>query len=287
MRSRLVTVVSMVALLCAPAAARAAAPDARRPIVGKDVVFEEVDGVVAVEAEHFYKQTLNTVRSWYLFTPNQQPSLTPDGDPPHLPGASGGAYVEILPDTRRSHADKLIAGQNFMNQPGKMAVLHYKVHFNTPGKYYVWARIFSTNGEDNGMHVGIDGTWPATGQRMQWTAKRKWVWGSKQRTEKQHGGEPYKLFLNVEEPGEHVIMFAMREDGTEFDKWMMMREKKASVAGPGPTPRVKKGTPPKPFPAVKSPAKPEAPTAGPKRGGVESSSRPMVAVGPRQSKVYR
>jgi hypothetical protein len=52
------------------------------------------------------------------------------------------------------------------------------------------------------MHVGIDGTWPETGQRMQWTGKQKWAWGSKQRTEKQHGGEPYKLYLMVDQPSD-------------------------------------------------------------------------------------
>ena len=264
MRSSLAMMVSILTILCASTVTWAG-PDARRPIVGQDVVFEEVDGVVAVEAEHFCKQTLNTVRSWYVFTPGGQPKVDPDGDPPHLAGASGGAYVEILPDTRRTHGDKLIGGKNFINQPGKMAVLHYTVHFNTPGKYYVWARIFSTGTEDNGMHVGIDGTWPATGQRMQWTGKRKWVWGSKQRTAKQHSGEPYKLFLNVDKPGRHVITFSMREDGTEFDKWMMVKEKKAGVNGPGPEPRVKTGTLPKPFPAVKASARPDAPATGPER----------------------
>ncbi|MBT3199806.1 MAG: DUF5060 domain-containing protein [Phycisphaerales bacterium] len=226
-----------------------AAADPRRPITSPRVTFEEKDGVVVVEAEHFYKQTLNKVRSWFIFTPNQQPKLNPDGDPPHLKDASGGAYVEILPDTRRTHADKLITGKNFSNTPGKMAVLYYRVYFNTPGKYYVWARIFSTNGEDNGLHVGIDGTWPASGQRMQWIGKNKWVWGSKQRTDKKHTGEPYKLFLNVKKPGLHAIMFSMREDGTEFDKWMMVKEKKTAVKGHGPASRVKMGKAPKPFAA--------------------------------------
>jgi len=274
----------MFVLFCAFTATWAASPDARQPIVKQDVVFEEVDGVVAVEAEHFAKQTLNKVRSWYVFTPDQQPEIDPDGDPPHLADASGGAYVEILPDTRRTHGDKLVSGQNFVNQPGKMAVLHYRVHFNTPGKYYVWARIFSTGTEDNGMHVGIDGTWPETGQRMQWTGKRKWVWGSKQRTAKKHGGEPYKLFLHVDKPGEHVISFSMREDGTEFDKWMMIREKKASVTGPGPASRVKKGRLPKPFAAADAsaaPAAPAAPAPEPTRATGNLPARSVV-VGARQ-----
>ena len=242
MRIRLIVAIASLSLVSISAVALAAEPNAQQPSVGDDVVFVEVDGVVAVEAEHFYKQTLNDVRSWYRFSADDRPEVEPDADPPHLDDASGGAYVEILPDTRRNHGEKLIHGQNFINQPGKMALLHYKVHFNTPGKYYVWARIFSTGTEDNGMHVGIDGAWPESGQRMQWTAKRKWAWGSKQRTASQHGGEPFKLYLTIAEPGLHEIVFSMREDGIEFDKWMMAREKKTTVDGHGPAARLKQGS---------------------------------------------
>ena len=143
-----------------------------------DVVFKESGGIVAVEAEHFFKQTQTETRAFHLTTAEATPDVKPDGDPSHVAGASGGAYLEILPDTRRTHGDKLIRGTNFSPDPGKMAVVHYKVNFTTPGKYYVWVRAHSTGSEDNGLHVGIDGTWPASGQRLQWCqGKRTWRWG--------------------------------------------------------------------------------------------------------------
>ena len=217
------------------------------PLVSENLIFEEVEGSVAVEAEHFFKQTHTDVRRWYITTPQTAPNVPPDGDPPHASSASGGACVEVLPDTRRTHDDKLITGENFTNRPGKIAILYYKVHFNTAGRYYVWGRLYSTNTEDNGMHVGIDGEWPDSGKRMQWTGRDRWVWKSKQRTKEKHIGEPHKLYLDVAEPGEHVIMFSMREDGTEFDKWLMTLEPKQWIDGPGPDPRVKKGELPAPF----------------------------------------
>lgn len=189
-------------------------------------VFAEKDGFVAVEAEHFVNQSLKEVRQFYLTTAEATPSIQPDGDPNHVAGASGGAYLEILPDTRRTHADKLIRGENFSPDPGKMAVLEYKVHFETPGRYYVWVRAYSTGSEDNGLHVGLDGTWPASGQRMQWCeGKRTWRWDSKQRTEANHCGEPHKIYLDIEKPGLHTIHFSMREDGFEFDKWIMTTDR--------------------------------------------------------------
>jgi hypothetical protein len=207
------------------------------PINGRDVIFEEVDGLLAAEAELFYKQSMTDIRQWYLTSEDEIPATGQDPDSQHLTGASNNAYLEILPDTRTTHDDKLIAGENFSGEPGQLAVLHYKVHFNTPGKYYVWVRAYSTGTEDNGLHVGANGNWPETGQRLQWCeGKNTWRWESKQRTEEVHCGEPYKIFLEIKEPGLHEIQFSMREDGFEFDKFIMTTDrdyKPGDGVGPG------------------------------------------------------
>ncbi len=84
------------------------------------------------------------------------------------------------------------------------------------------------------MHVGIDGTWPATGQRLQWCeGKQTWRWDSKQRTEQTHCGEPHKIYLDIERAGEHTIHFSMREDGFEFDKWLMTKDREFSRPSDG------------------------------------------------------
>lgn len=246
----------IVCLLCAGMISSPTA--AQDPIIDPSVVFAEKDGLVAVEAEHFFKQTASKPRAFYLTHSKLTPEVYPDGDPSHVAGASGGAYVEILPDTRRTHGDKLIRGTNFQPEAGKMAVLHYKVHVNTPGRYYVWVRAHSTGSEDNGLHVGIDGTWPESGQRLQWCqGKQKWRWESKQRTESQHCGEPYKIYLDIEKAGEHVIQFSMREDGFEFDKWLMTTDREFARPGDGgPATVVKNGQPPAAFELVAAPAAP-------------------------------
>lgn len=225
------------------------------PIVSQDIVFEEKDGLVAVEAEHFFKQSADDIRAFYLTRKGVTPEVMPDGDKPHVGGASGGAYLEILPDTRRTHGDKLIRGENFCPEPGKMAVLHYKVKINTPGKYYVWVRAHSTGSEDNGLHVGFNGEWPSSGQRLQWCqGKQMWRWESKQRTEAQHCGEAHKIFLEFPEAGEYEIHFSMREDGFEFDKWLMTLDREfARPDDVGPDSVVAKGSLPKPFEFVSAP----------------------------------
>jgi len=198
------------------------ASDLHKPIVDEDLVFEENEGIVVVEAEHFYKQSKDEVRRWYITAPGMIPDVPPDHDPPHLEGASNNAYIEILPDTRITHGEPLIHGENFSNAPGVLGIIHYKVYINNPGRYYVWVKAYSTGSEDNGIHVGMNGEWPESGRRLQWCeGKHSWRWESKQRTQQQHCGVPHLIYLDIEEPGHHDIQFSMREDGFEMDKWLM------------------------------------------------------------------
>ena len=186
---------------------------------------EEKEGCLEVEAEEFQRQEKAEIRQWYRQEAGKRGPDLADGDDSHAASASGGAYLEVLPDTRRTHSDKLVAGENFSNTPGEMAVLSYTVKINNPGRYYVWVRAYSTGTEDNGVHVGLDGAWPESGRRMQWCeGKNGWRWESKQRTATQHCGEPGKIYLDIEAPGEHQILFSMREDGFEFDKWILTRD---------------------------------------------------------------
>jgi hypothetical protein len=236
---------ALTALLPHSRGANATPPPA--PIAPADLVFAEGGGLVAVEAEHFFKQELTGKRAWHLTSPSAHPKLTPDTDGTHVVGASGGAYLEALPDTRWTHDEPLIAGENFSNEPGKIAVLSYKVRFATPGRYHFWARVYSTGGEDNGLHVGLNGTWPESGRRWQTVKKNAWQWDSRQRTEAVHVGVPGQLYLDVPRAGDHIVQISMREDGFEIDKWLMTTDAKYVPDGTGPAPRVASGRLPAAF----------------------------------------
>lgn len=220
------------------------------PLVGPDLVFEERNGILALEAEHFYKQTQTDTRAFHRTSGNEIPSVEPDSDGPHVLRTSRGAYVEILPDTRTTHEDKLVPGENFHREPGAAAILHYKTWFNQAGRYYVWCRVFSRGTEDNGVHLGIDGRWPESGRRWQTTKKHSWLWECRQRTEKVHIGVPMELYLDVDEPGEHEIMLSMREDGFEVDKLLLVLDREYEPHSKGPEVHVKSGSLP---PAIEIP----------------------------------
>ncbi|MDO6518245.1 DUF5060 domain-containing protein [Zobellia uliginosa] len=188
-------------------------------------VHTEEKGHVVVEAEDFYKQTNTDQRKWFVVDKGFTTDLKANDGDLHTQGANGGKYIEILPDTRTNHDEKLIVGVNFSNEPGKIGILHYKVDFSTPGRYYVWVRAYSTGSEDNGVHVGVDGTWPESGQRMQWCeGKDAWTWGNNQRTEERHCGIPGFIYLDIDKAGEHDIQFSMREDGFEMDQFILTKD---------------------------------------------------------------
>ena len=240
-------------------------------IAPADLVFEEVDGLVAVEAEHFLSQEKTAARAWYRVEEGTLPAIKPDPDGPHLLAASGASYLEALPDTRVTHDDKLIIGENIFLDPGLAGVLTYPVHFNTPGRYYVWVRHFSTGAEDNGLHVGLNGEWPESGRRWQTIIKREWAWESRQRTDTMHRGERFKLYLDIPNAGVHRIHFSMREDGFEFDKFVLAMDREYVPEGFGPDSRVKSGE----MPSLKvlSPSYTEAPELEPENLKIRDISK--------------
>jgi len=186
---------------------------------------------ITIEAESFARQTLTEKRAWHITSTTSIPDVSPDGDPPHVEGASGGAYIEVLPDTRRSHDDKLINGENFMNKGGEMAVLSYPIKVETAGRYYIWVRAYSTNSEDNGLHFGLNGQWQESGARWQTVQKDGWNWDCKQRTAEVHTGVPMQLWLDIEKAGDHELQMSMREDGIEVDQVILAKSVDFRPAG--------------------------------------------------------
>lgn len=224
------------------------ASNASQPIVGDNLIFEERDGKVVVEAEYFYKQTLTENRAWYINSPAHRPMVWPDWDAASYDDAGGGAYMEVLPDTFFAEGNPIFVGENLGSEKVQLAVMHYHVYFNKPGRYYIWSRIRSNDEEDNTMAAGVDGTWPESAKTLQFTKHtKKWQWDSRNRLSR----TPWKIdraYLDITSPGLHDIHFGMREDGHEFDRAVLTSDKEyVQAEGIGPDVTVKEGTLPKPF----------------------------------------
>lgn len=195
-------------------------------LVANYPVTATIEHTLVIEAEDFASQHLDDKRRWLVISKDTAEHNYADPDLPHFQTASGGQYIEILPDTRVNHYDSLIRGENFSEAGGEVAVLTYPTYFTHPGTYYVWSRAFSSGSEDNGMHIGLNGEWPQSSQRVQFCqGKHQWSWSSAQRTKDNHCGIPNTITLDIPTKGVHTVMVSMREDGFELDKLILTQDK--------------------------------------------------------------
>ena len=180
---------------------------------------------VKVEAENYISKHFD----WHRTSNSSTPNVRPDPDGSHAASASGGAYMELLPDTRVTHSDSLITNTNFWNVAGTGPSLSYNVNIPEPGRYIVFAKAYSTGTEDNGIHVGLNNSNPASGERMQWcNGKNQWTWSSAQRTNSNHCGTQRTIFLDFNFAGSNTITFSAREDGFELDQFILLKTDNSS-----------------------------------------------------------
>ncbi len=184
------------------------------------------NNIIVIEAENFTRQEKQATRSWYLVTNKITPKVKKDPDHSHSSGASGLSYLELLPDTWYNKKQKKVVGKNFSRTPGEMAVLNYEINFKEKGRYYVWVRAFANNGFDNSIHVGVDGKWPTNAKMLYLCEDKmnKWSWSSSQFVEEERCTSKRRIYIDIDKPGKHNVMFSMREDGFEFDKWMLTKQ---------------------------------------------------------------
>lgn len=202
----------------------------------KDSQIQSNEGLVVIEAEHYVTQGSADHRRWIVFN-DTSPALHgfADNDPLHVQGASQNSYIELLPDTRTHHSETLVEGRNFSAVPGQLAVIAYPIHFQQSGRYYIWARAYSSGSEDNGVHIGIDAQWPVSSQRLQLCkGKNRWTWSSNQRDQQNHCGTPNTIWLDIPNEGLHTLKVSMREDGFELDKLILTQDPSYVPSGKGP-----------------------------------------------------
>lgn len=227
------------------------ATQAQHSIIDSSIVFTNNKQLICVEAEHFYKQTKMDKRAWYINSPQHHPQVWPDHDTASYADASGFAYIEALPDLFHTDEDPIINGEN-LGADGNVAVVHYNVFFKEPGRYYVWARLRSNDEEDNTTQAGVDGKWPASAKILQSPVnKKKWIWKSDNRISR----NPWKIgraYLDITSTGVHDVQFGMREDGEEFDKFILTTDSLFTITDDaGPAPILKNGKLPQAFSLAK------------------------------------
>jgi len=183
------------------------------------------DEYIAID---FEAETFDSSDVRWVLTEPGTPQTTDDPDPNHSDLAIGNAYLELLPDIRVTHADPTSPPVAFWSNPGIGPTLEYQVDFPEAGRYHVHVRALSTGTEDNGIYVGLNDEWPASGLRLQFcTAGQGWRWSSRQRDSGNNGpcGVEKTIWVTVENPGINTVKFSAREDGFEIDHIMLIKDK--------------------------------------------------------------
>ncbi len=178
--------------------------------------FQESAGQVVMQAESYDAKVPRSGGDWTRQTTQS--------------GASNGAYMAALPDAGFTLNTGYVTGS---------AELVYNVLFATTGTYHIWVRGIGPNGNGDSLHAGMDGTGPASADRVS-GFNTSWKWSRSTM-------DTTTATIQVAAPGLHTIHVWVREDGFLFDK-ILLRTSSSSTApsgtGPGESPRVTIGPPP-------------------------------------------
>jgi hypothetical protein len=170
-----------------------------------------------IEAEDYTALDARDEASNFVVVDTEHEASADDPDASHLAGASGGSYLEALPDTFTEETEAT-AGVDFFRQPGAGCTLTYRVDFGREGRYFVWLRAYAGGGKDNTAFIGIDGAWNPVPAQVCGAAG--WDWTSALRDEAAGGtcSETERAWLDVEAAGPHNVQVSLREDGFELDQ---------------------------------------------------------------------
>jgi glucose/arabinose dehydrogenase len=170
--------------------------------------FQESGGMVVIEAEHFHTTVARANHSWNVV---------------NSASASGGAALQATPDNGTSVVSNYTTGS---------PELRFQVAFATPGTYQVWVRGSGPNGEGDSCHAGIDGTGPASADKLSsFSSALGWSRSTM---------DGPSATINVTSAGVHVFNVWMREDGFVLDKIILTTSVSYTPSGAGPaeSPRV-------------------------------------------------
>ncbi len=108
--------------------------------------------------------------------------------------------------------------------------MDYHVRLDEPGTYYVWVRGLAGSGDEDSVHVGLNGAAPASAQHIYpFEPFDQWVWANTNR-------QGQRAALEVGQPGVHTVNVWMREDGFLLDRILLTQDSDFEPEGEGPPP---------------------------------------------------
>ena len=164
-------------------------------MAARGVTNTESAGVVVFEAEDFDTQVIHgSDHQWDLSN--------------SVAGFSGTGYMEATPNNGLNNG-----GSTWLTTQPE---LRYTVNFSTNATHYVWIRAYASNGNDDSVHAGIDGTTnTASAITLVTSQYNAWNW-----TTNRSGGGSIPT-VTPSSNGVHTISLWMREDGMRVDRVLL------------------------------------------------------------------
>lgn len=199
-------------------------------------VYEETDGRVVVEAEHFHSRTRHTHSDgqdhhWHIVPDEDGTDFLADAGDPPFENTRGGKYVQELPNG---------PGGGGPNIDPK---LDFKVFIKTPGTYRLFVRWRGATGSDDSFYASMpqfaDGTggtladWYRFSQGSGTDFANRWQ-GNAGFEKTDAGGGDVATTWEIKDPGIYIIRLTQREDGAAVDTILFQLASLPAPTEPGP-----------------------------------------------------
>jgi hypothetical protein len=120
--------------------------------------------------------------------------------------------------------------------------LDFRIRFVHPGIHRVWLRGIGASGNDDSLHVGLNGVALASSDRITGFGAN-WTW-------RNATTDGPAATIDIPSPGMHTLNVWMREDGVIVDKLVLTRDSGYAPVDTGPVESLRVGTSPASGPAV-------------------------------------
>ncbi len=166
----------------------------------------DADGLISMEAENYHFEVPKGDHHWAI------------ADVPSSKGASGDKMVQVLPNSGTN-----LAGTEIENSPR----MDFDINFVKTGTHYVWIRGWSSDSDDNSVHVGMNGNMISTADKLEFPNTSAWEWSKST----MDGADAE---INIPSTGVNTLNIWMREDGTRLDKIVLTANAGYVPSGTGP-----------------------------------------------------
>jgi len=169
------------------------------PPVVKNLIRQTSDEPISIEAEDFDTNLQQGCHWWSVINDKT---------------ASGQEKVQCFPDLSKDKTG-VIAEYAIHDVLKDAPKLDYRIHFSTPGVYYVWARGQSYDHYGNSFHLGMNGKPVESSDKIECLGENNtWIWDNDTK-------DNAPATIEIKEAGPVTINIWPREDGIQIDKLVL------------------------------------------------------------------